>query len=248
MNVSLYQAAAAMNAQSRWQELITENLASGSVPGFRKQDISFSAIEAGLDPTATGPNNARYVIPSAHTALNLQPGELRSTGNKFDFALEGPGFFEVQLPDGSRQYTRDGEFHLNAQAQLVTKQGYFVMGDNGPLQFDLNEDGALTVSPTGDVSQGSEVKGRLHLVEFNDPRLLQSIGRGYFLANRPDTQPAPASVSFVRQGFLETANSSPTAEMASLIMAMRMFEANSRVLQTQDDRMGKVISELGNPE
>ena len=106
MNVSLYQAAAAMNAQSRWQELITENLASGSVPGFRKQDICFSAIEAGLDPTATGLNNAHYVIPAAHTALNLQPGELRSTGNKFDFALEGPGFFEVQLSDGSRHYTR----------------------------------------------------------------------------------------------------------------------------------------------
>src|SRR5215831_11899421 len=123
MNVSLYQAAAAMNAQARWQELITGNLAASSVPGFRKQDISFSAVEAGLDPSARL-GASRYVIPSAHSTINLSPGELRATGNPMDFALEGPGFLEVQLPNGARAYTRDGELHVNADAQLVTKQGY----------------------------------------------------------------------------------------------------------------------------
>jgi flagellar basal-body rod protein FlgG len=247
MNVSLYQAAAAMNAQARWQELITENLAAGSVPGFRKQDVSFSSVEAGIDPTATGFNTLRYSIPSANAATNFQAGELRATGSPMDFALEGPGFLEVQMPNGSRAYTRDGELNLNAQGQLTTKQGYTVMGDGGPLQFDPNSGGSITVSSSGDVSQGGEAKGHLRLVEFNDPRLLTSTGQGLFLADKPGSQAVPAVTTSIRQGFLEASNSSPTAEMASLIVSMRMFEANQKVLQAQDDRMGKVISELGSP-
>jgi flagellar basal body rod protein FlgG len=245
MNVSLYQAAAAMNAQARWQEMITQNLAAGSVPGFRKQDISFSAVQAGVDATALSTPGAQYMVPSATTATNFEEGEIRATGNSMDFAIEGPGFFEVQLSNGSRGYSRDGEFHINAQGQLVTKQGYAVLGDGGPLQFDPNSTAPLTVAPTGEISQGDQSKGRIHMVEFDNPHSLTSIGEGYFLADRTGVVPATASASSIRQGFLEGSNTSPTAEMASLITAMRMFEANQKVLQMQDERMGRVISDLG---
>jgi flagellar basal-body rod protein FlgF len=247
MNVSLYQAAAAMNANARWQELIAENLVSGSTPGARKQAISFSAVEAGLAPGAPGLAGSRYVIPRANTAVSFQAGELRRTGNTMDFALEGPGFFEVQLPNGDRAYTRDGEFQLNAQGQLVTKQGYIVLTDAGPLQLDPNNAGPLTISASGDVSQGSEKKGRLQIVEFNDPRQLTIIGGGLFRTDNPNLRANNAGSTSVRQGFIEAANTSPTIEMASLITAMRMFESNQRVLQMQDERMGRVISELGSP-
>jgi flagellar basal-body rod protein FlgF len=247
MNVSLYQAAAAMNAQARWQELITENLASGSIPGFRKKEVSFSAVAAGLDPAAINSPESRYAIPAANAHVHFHAGDLRSTGNMMDFALEGPGFFEVKMSNGTRGFTRDGEFHADGRGQLVTKHGHTVMSDNGPLQFDLNEGSVITISPTGEVSQGSELKGRIRISEFNDPASLTAIGDGYFLADKPNAKPNPAINSYIRQGFLEAANVSPTTEMASLITAMRMFEANSRVLQMQDDRMGRVISELGNP-
>jgi flagellar basal-body rod protein FlgF len=247
MNVSLFQAAASMNAQARWQELITQNLAAGATPGFRKQDVSFAAVEAGMASTALNSNSLRQVMPSAHAITNFQPGELRATNNSMDFAVEGPGLFEVQLPNGSKAYTRDGEFHVSPQGQLVTKQGYAVMSDSGGLQFDPNNGGAITVSPGGDVSQGSDVKGKLRLVEISDPRALTPISGGLFTANNPDMQPVSASATSVRQGFLEASNASPTAEMASLITSMRLFESSQRVLQMQDERMGKVISELGNP-
>lgn len=247
MNVSLYQAAAAMNATARWQELIAENLATSSVPGARKRDIAFSAVEAGFAQTATGMTGSRYVIPAASATLALQQGPLRPTGVATDFAVDGPGFFEVQLPNGDKAYTRDGEFHLNAQGQLVTKQGYLVLGEAGPVQFDPNNPGPLTVAATGEISQGGEVKGRLRLVEFADPRALTPLGDGYFLANSPDAQPQDARASQVRQGYLEGANMSPTIEMASLVTALRMFEANQRVLQLQDERMGRAISELTGP-
>ena len=245
MNVSLYQAAAAMNANARWQELITENLAAGAAPGYRKREISFSSVEAGLDPTASNAYGMRYTIPAASSGINLQPGEMRATGNSLDFAIEGPGFFEVQMPNGNRGYTRDGEFHLNATGQLVTKQGYPLLGDEGPVQLDPNNSASITVSATGEVSQGDQPRGRIRLVEFAQPQSLSPVGDGYFLANQPGVLPVKAAQSSLHQGFLESSNTSPTTEMASLITAMRLFEANQKVLQVQDDRMGKVIADLG---
>mgnify|MGYP000633943855 CR=1 FL=1 len=247
MNVSLYQAAAAMNATARWQELIAENLATSSVPGARKRDIAFSTVEAGFAPAAGGLPGSRYVIPAATASLVLQQGPLRPTGVATDFAVDGPGFFEVQLPNGDRAYTRDGEFHINAQGQLVTKQGYAVLGDGGPVQFDPNNPGTLTVSATGEISQGGEIRGKLRVVEFAQPTALSPVGEGYFVANSPEAQPLEAKASSIRQGYLEGANISPTVEMASLVTAMRLFEANQRVLQLHDERTGRAITELAGP-
>lgn len=246
MNVSLYQAAAGMRANERWQEAIVENLAGSAVPGSRKQEVSFSAVSAGLAPGLTGLNaGGGYVMPVSTTTLNFQQGQLRPTSLPTDMAIEGPGFFEVQLPNGSHAFSRDGEFQLNAQGQLVTKSGFLVLGDGGPLQFDPSNSAPLSVSASGEVSQGGGLKGRIRLVEFNQPNLLKSIGGSCFVADTPGMQPLAAQTSQVRQGFLESANSSPTTEMASLITSMRMFEANQKVMQMQDDRMGRVITELG---
>ena len=161
-----------------------------------------------------------------------------------DFALEGPGLFAVQMPDGKNAYTRGGEFQLNAQGQLVTKQGYMVMGDGGPVQMDPNNPAPLTVSATGEVSQGKDIKGKLSVVEFANQQELTMIGGGYFRMDDPNSLPVPSAGTSVRQGFTEAANTSPTLEMAGLITAMRMFETNQKVLQMQNDRMGRIITDL----
>jgi flagellar basal body rod protein FlgG len=245
MNVSLYQAAAAMNAQTRWQELIAQNLAAGTVPGFRKQEISFSDVAATSPVTMNGATPSNFLIPVATTSTSFQQGELRPTANSTDFAIDGPGFFEVQMLNGDKGYTRDGEFQLNAKGQLTTKQGYAVLGDSGPIQFDPNNASPLTVSATGQITQGGTAKGQLRLVEFSDPNRLTATSGGCLLADQPGVTPVPASnKTTVHQGFLEAPNTSPTVEMSSLINAMRIFEANQKVLQTQDDRMGKAISDL----
>jgi flagellar basal-body rod protein FlgF len=244
MNVSLYQAAAAMNANSRWQELISDNLADSSVPGARKQDVSFSAVEAGLPSGQLGLNGERFVMPSARGVINFSQGEINPTGVATDFAIDGPGFIQVKMPNGQAGFTRDGELHLSAQGQLVTKRGYPVEGDSGPIQLDPNNSAPMTVAATGEVSQGGELKGRIKVVEFKDPHALTVIGQGYYLAAK-GVKPADAQSTAVRQGYLEGANTSPTVEMSSLITAMRMFEANQKVLQMQDDRMGRVITDLG---
>jgi len=245
MNVSLYQAAAAMNANARWQEVIAENLAGSSVPGSRKQDITFSAVSAGMAPGLPGLNGGGYVVPTSTASVNLQQGTLRPTNLPTDLAIEGPGFLEVQLPNGSHAFTRDGELQISAQGQLVTKQGYLVLSDGGPLQLDPANSSPISVSGSGEVSQGDGVKGRIRLVEFSQPGQLKSIGSGCYVSDDPRAQAVAAQSSQLRQGFLESANTSPTTEMASLMTAMRMFEANQKVMQMQDERMGRVITDLG---
>jgi flagellar basal-body rod protein FlgG len=247
MNVSLYQAAAAMNVNARWQDLIAQNLVASSVPGARKQEMSFTAVEAALARNPAGQNVSHHLIPTGSATTNFEQGELEPTKSATDFAIQGPGFLEVQLPNGSQGYSRDGKLHLNTLGQLVTKQGYTVLGDSGPLQLDPNNPSGITVTPTGEVSQDGKVKGHIKLVEFNQPRLLTAIGAGCFVASNPQLQSTPAQSSTLRQGFLETTNIATTTEMASMITAMRSFEANQKVMQMQDDRMGKVISDLGNP-
>lgn len=243
MDVSLYQAAAAMHATAQWQDMIAENLATSQLSGGRKREILFSDVQAGMNSRT--PGAAAYSIPMTTTVTNFQPGELHASSNPMDFALEGPGFFTVQLPNGQTAYTRGGEFQLNAKSQLVTNQGYLVMGDAGPLKFNPNSSDPVTISPTGEVSQGQQQVGKLKLVEFNDPGLLTMIGAQDFRSDNPAALPVPAVSTKVRQGFLEAANSSPTREMAGLVTAMRMFEANQKVMQAASDRMSHTITELG---
>jgi flagellar basal body rod protein FlgG len=241
MDVSLYQSAAAMNATERWQDLVADNLSSSAIPGARQQEISFSSVQAGF-ANATG--DGSFVIPTAGATTNFSQGELRATGSSMDFALEGSGFFTVQMADGSKAYTRDGEFMLNSQGQLVTKQGYPVAGESGILQFDANNPAPITVSASGEVSQGAESKGKLQLTEFRQLQQLSMVGNGLFRDASGAAQPLAATATNVRQGFTEAANSSPTLAMASLITAMRMFETNQKVMQMQSERMAKTITDL----
>ena len=219
-----------MNANARWQDMISENLASSSVPGARSRDVSFSSVQAG----------SQFVIPSASSATNFKTGP-------YDFALEGKGFFEVQLPNGDHAYTRDGEFRLNSLGQLMTKQGYSLVGDGVAMQVDPSKGGTINISASGEISQNGEIKGKLKLVEFSNPKLLTAIGSGLFRADNPNLTPALNPTTQVRQGYVEASNISPTTQMASLITAMRAFETNQKVIQMQDDRLGRTITELGTP-
>ncbi len=243
MNVSLYQAAAAMNANARWQEVISSNLAASSVPGFKKDEISFSAVEAGL-MSVDGPNGKiPFQMPKATNGVNFEPGEYRHTGNNTDVAIDGPGFFEVQMPDGQSAYTRDGQFGLNSTGQLVSKDGHLVMSEGGPIQVDLSNPEPLQFSKTGEVSQGAVTKGKLKVVDFNNPQLLER-GGGYFFAGAPGLEVQPVSAVAIRPESIEAANTSPMTEMTALLTSMRMFETNSRLMQMQDQHMEKTVRDL----
>ncbi len=248
MEVSLYQAASAMNATERWQDMIAENLASASTPGSRRHEISFSSVAAGIPNATLGDGGTGYQMPSASVYTSFEQGELQPTGNPMDFALQGSGFFTVQKPDGTHLYTRNGQFTLNSQGNVVTKQGYLLLNGSGsPIRANKTNNSPLTISGKGQVSQGGEIRGTVALVDFAKPQTLTSTGGGYYEQNDPTLQPAPVTGTEVRQGYIEASNTSPTVEMASLITAMRMFETNQKVMSMANDRLTKVISDLGTP-
>ena len=170
------------------------------------------------------------------------------TSSKTDVAIEGSGFFAVQMANGSTAYTRDGGFQLNSQGQLTTKQGYPVLGEGGPVQLDLSDSSPITISAKGEISQGTEVRGRIKVVDFDQPQLLTQAGAGYFVAQNPNLVPQEVAEPTIRQGFIEASNAATVSEMANLITVMRGFEANQRVISMQDERMNRAISELGSPK
>jgi flagellar basal-body rod protein FlgG len=250
MNVSMYQAAAALNANSRWQEVIAQNLASSSVPGYKNQELSLEAVRSGLMPPGSlnSANTPRFfTLPQANVSTSFTSGDMQFTGDKNDLAIQGKAFFEIQMPNGKTALTRNGELHVSPQGRIVTHEGYSVMGEgNLPVTLDLNNNDPINISPTGEVSQGQTSVGKIKLDEYDKPGLLTQIGGGYYTANNPKLHAVP-STSTVRQGYLEASNTSIVREMADMITAQRAFEANTHIIQIQDDRMGKVISDLGNP-
>lgn len=246
MNVSIYQAAAALSAFDRAQEVIAENMASTSVNGFKRQTPSFSAVQAGL-VRAPGVNGTsqHFLLPRVTSTINFEPGQEKYTGTKTDVAIEGSGFFEVHLPKGGIYYTRDGEFKLNSKGQLVTKGGDYVMGQGGPLQFDMTRADAISIAPSGEARQGNNIVGKLKVVDFNNPQLLKDVGDGNFVAEAPELLPIAAKNASLRQGFIEGSNASIMKEMATLMTNIRQYETNQRVIQMHDERIGHAIATLG---
>jgi len=246
MNVSLYQAASALNANSQWLDVISENLGATSVRGFRKQSLTTDAMQAGLVPTGSDSSGAPqyFTLPAPDIKTSFQPGQMDYTGDDKNAGIVGQGFFEVKLPNGTTAVTRDGEFAVNLKGQLTTKEGYLVQGKNGPIQLDIHSQTPISISADGQVSQGEETHGSLNLVDYENPQLLTPTNGVYFLANNPALVSQPASGT-VQQGCVESSNANPMSEMASMMTAMRTFEANQHVVQIQDERLGKVISELG---
>jgi flagellar basal body rod protein FlgG len=247
MNIGVYQGAASLAALERWQGIISENLAAQSVPGFRKTEATFASvlggdIRGGGERTAA---SAKGVMPATVSRLNMQSGQIRTTGAEFDFAIEGPGFFQIQRPDGTTGFTRDGEFHVNSERTIVNKLGYPVLGDGGPVVL-RPEGGRVSINADGAIVQGDQIVGRIGLVDFADPRTLRRIGDG-LLGASDGTQPTPIALPKVVNGALEGSNVSGLQEMVNLITVSRAYQASQRVIQTADENAGKAIQSLGNP-
>jgi flagellar basal-body rod protein FlgF len=193
----------------------------------------------------------------------FEQGPLKQTENPFDLALEGDGFIAVQLPAGER-YTRNGAFLLNDQGYLVTKNGDMVLGENGPVQlkknnFVIDQDGVIYQNATyaGDerrlVSleenewENLERVDRLKIVEFERPRYLRKMGDSFWEATQesgPALVAAAGDRPKVRQGFLEGANVNVVREMVEMIEVNRIYEANQKMIQTQDGLLGRLITDV----
>jgi flagellar basal-body rod protein FlgG len=256
MNLSLYSAATGMEAQQLNLNTIANNLANVNTPGFKRSKIEFqdllyqkpraSGTDSGggnLVPTGIEVGNGSRV---ASTSKVFTQGQLTSSGEKFDIAIQGDGFFEIQRADGTVGYTRDGSFKLNAQGQVVTTDGLPVL--NGFQQvpagadITISEDGQVTISTAG----GSQ-SFRLTLTRFANPSGLRSLGGNLYeetpASGTPETG-APGEQGFGRtiQGYVEASNVNIVEEMVNLIIAQRAYEINSKSIQTSDEMLQNVAN------
>lgn len=252
---SMFTAATGMIAQQLSIDTIANNLANVNTTGFKKsrvnfQDLLYETIKPAGSETAAGTTIPEGIQvghgtrPSA-IAKVFTPGAFIQTGNALDIAIEGDGFFQIEMPDGSTSYTRDGSFKINEEGTIMTADGYpLVPGINIPNEAELisiGSDGTVSARLPGDNTP--QVLGNLQLVRFSNPAGLDArLGRNLLLETQASGapnqgQPGLDGLGTVVQGFLENSNVQVVEEILQMIIAQRAYEANSKVIQTSDEML-----------
>lgn len=241
-----------MQSQQTNLDVIANNLANVSTTGFKKnkaefQDLLYStARAAGSD--AGGGNTVPTGVQIGHgsrlvsTSKIFTTGELTNTGAQLDVAIKGDGFFEVQLPDGSRAFTRDGTFKTMADGRIATSDGLVLQGGFQPIPAGTTN---ISIASTGEVTTtgaSGSTSFRVQLVRFANPSGLESMGRNLYretLASGTAEAGNPGESGFgdLQQGFLEMSNVKVVEEMVNLIVAQRAYEVNSKAVQAADEMM-----------
>lgn len=233
----IYTAATGMVAEMNRQDIIANNLANVDVVGFKSDNVSNSTF---LDIFLNA-YNKQGVSPVGRMGLGVQVanqftdisnGQIYDTGNMLDLAIEGDGLFAVATPAGTR-YTRAGNFVLDGDNYLSTKDGYRVLGENGPIQVN----GKFEVTRTGEVVQDGNVIDQLMLIGQ-----AETVKQGESLYNV--TQARPATNFQIHQGSLERSNVNSIKQMIDMIQVSRSYESNQKVLTAHDETLSKAVNEL----
>ncbi len=239
-----------MSALARWQETIAENLSAAKVPGFKASQMTFKGELGGKLPIAdsTSPeSNSHYILPTAAPRIRFQEGPLERTEVPTHLAITGEAFFEVELDNGESAYTRDGEFSLDHEGNMVTKQGFRVLGSSGAILIP-ETDGKIEISDSGEIAVGGKASGQqIRTVEVEDRSKLQAIGGGFYQLSDQSVLVEETETPTLKPGHLEGSNVAPMQEMTRLIDVMRAYQSNQKIVQTHDQRIGRTISELGTP-
>jgi flagellar basal-body rod protein FlgG len=257
---SLWTAASGMTTQQFHIDTISNNLANVNTFGFKKMRAEFEDLIYQTELMAGTPATEISEVPTgiqvghgarvSATQKMFQQGSLQSTENKTDMALEGEGFFKVQLYDGTEAYTRDGSFKIDSNRQLVTSNGYLLEPpvilpeDFIAESLSISKDGRISVKVVGDDDPVDVAT--MEIYRFVNPAGLQNIGSNLYKVTAASGdeiagQPGLNGMAKVHQGFLEMSNVKVVEEMVSMIVAQRAYETNSKAIQTSDNMLGTAI-------
>ena len=254
---SLWIAKTGLDAQQTQLDVVSNNLANVSTNGFKRsravfEDLLYQTLRpAGAQSSQQtqvpeGLQVGTGVRPIATARLHTQ-GNLQQTGNQFDLAVNGAGFLQIQMPDGTTSYTRDGSMHIDAQGQLVTSNGFAL---SPAITIPANAQ-SVTVAPDGTISvtqQGSAAAvqvGSIQLANFINPAGLQALGQNQYAetaASGTATTGTPGSngLGSINQGYVETSNVNVVEEMVNMIQTQRAYEINSKAIQASDQMLQKL--------
>ncbi|MBL8066371.1 MAG: flagellar basal-body rod protein FlgG [Chthonomonadaceae bacterium] len=256
---ALTTAATGMVAQQTNLDVIANNLANANTNGFKSQRAEFQdlmyqtfrASGAASGGDAKLPAAAQVGLGSrfAATSTNFSYGSIQATGNPFDVAINGEGFFKVTLPDGSTAYTRDGSFKPDANGLLVTNDGYPVDPQltvpTGAQAVTIAANGTVTAVLPG--ANDPQPIGNITLAVFPNPAGLTRVGQNLYKSgggsgDPVDSTPGEQGTGSLQQRFLEGSNVQIVEEMVRMISAQRSYEINSKAIQTADDMLGTLNS------
>ena len=248
-------AASGALAYEKRLQIISNNLANANTVGYKMDHGQFQSIDPADLPassTLTGPEMNTSLAQSFWFEFNsytdFTHGSLKNTANDFDLALIGKGFFCVQKPDGVH-YTRKGDFTLNTDGVLVTRNGWPVMGDGGEITVNNKENPhqykKFAVDEDGNVSVDGKEIGSLRIVEFSEPYRLRKMGDTLFKPAE-NSPPAQEAQDFkVSQGFVELSNVDVVKMMTEMIEVLRGYESYQKVIRTSDEASARAINEVG---
>jgi len=228
-------------ALRRQLDVIANNLANVNTAGFKGGDLLF---EEYLMPVAgasgfRGDDRTLSYVQDGRPQNNFDPGSIVASGNPFDLAIDGDAFFVLGAPDGDL-YSRAGTFRLDADGTLVSGEGHPVLGDAGPIRFTAAETD-IHIAGDGSVSSSAGSKGRLRLVRFDQPDLLERAGGTAFAGG----EPLPATGSRVVQGAVEQSNVRAVIEITRLIDVTRAYTSLARTLADANQLTSDSIDQLG---
>jgi flagellar basal-body rod protein FlgG len=249
---ALYSAAAGMQSQQMNLDNISNNLANVNTTGFKKSKLEFQDLLYQTTRAAGSQQGGGNQLPSSlqigqgsipiATQRVFTNGQLTQTGENLDLAIQGDGFFQVQMPDGTLAYTRDGALQTSNSGSIVTADGYPVQGGFQPVPAGTTN---ITITASGAVTYttaSGTTSSQLQLVRFTNPGGLEALGQNLYketTASGPAEQGDPAQNGFgqLQQGYLELSNVSVVEEMVNLILAQRAYEVNSKAVQAADEMM-----------
>lgn len=239
MDSGFYAACAGLKAQSQALEVAANNLSNLNTAGFRAQQTSFQSLLAVANARLSNPLNATInnfgVLEGSQP--DLTTGNLESTGNPLDLAIEGQGFFAVQTARGVR-YTRNGNFRISPTRELITAAGDRVLGDNGAVRIP---EGMVSIGSDGVISVNGAMAGKVRLVDFAPGTRLSAEGQTLLVAPDGTGQPAPQST--IRSGMLESSNVNAIGAMTKLIGIQREAEMLQRAMSLFHGELNRVAAE-----
>lgn len=243
----IYAAGAGMLAEQTRTDVIANNLANASTAGYKKDiavtkdfhSLLITRINDGPNRPAIGSLGVGAMVDEVAT-IHAAGGN-RPTGNNYDLAIEGRGFFAIETPAGVR-YTRNGAFTRSAEGQLVTQDGYRVLGQGGPIQLG-DAQAKVNIGEDGRVMVDDAEVDTVRVVSFADEKRLLKEGANLYAAG--GQQEEAAQNVTVREGFLELSNVNVVAEMVNLIAGYRAYEVNGKCVQSHDQLLDKAVNDVG---
>jgi len=237
-------------ALKRELDVVANNVANVNTAGFKADGTVFEEFIGRVARSDNMTNRDRQVsfVRDRATWIDFSSGAMERTGNATDVAINGKGFFAVQTPNGER-YTRNGSFQIDNTGQLVNSEGHPVLGENGPIQFQPNDvsikisgDGTVSVAVAGNPGQES-LRGKLRMVGFDNPAMLQKDGVGTFALKNGAT-PIPDTQSKFLQGSIEKSNVRSVVEMTRMIEITRTYTHVANLMQQQSDMRRSAVEKL----